>query len=49
MSGMRNRLIYSYSGVDYDIVWDAVATKIPLLHDELIMILREVEGEITPD
>jgi len=31
MAGMRDRLIHSYFGIDYDIVWDVVTNKIPLL------------------
>ena len=40
MAGMRDRLIHRYFGVDYDIVWDVVATKIPLLKQEIQRILR---------
>ena len=32
MAGMRDRLIHGYFGVDYDIVWDVVINKIPMLH-----------------
>lgn len=28
----RARLIHDYLGVDYDIVWDVVQNKIPILH-----------------
>ena len=31
MAGMRDRLIHGYFGVDYDLVWDVVVTKIPPL------------------
>ncbi len=40
MAGMRNRLIHSYFGVDYDIVWDVVINKIPVLRREVEEILR---------
>ncbi|MBI2569531.1 MAG: DUF86 domain-containing protein [Candidatus Schekmanbacteria bacterium] len=41
MAGMRDRLIHSYFGVDYDIVWDVVINKIPMLQREVEHILRQ--------
>ena len=41
MGDMRNRLIHDYFGVDYDIVWDVVTNKIPLLHQQLEEILQQ--------
>jgi uncharacterized protein with HEPN domain len=35
MAGMRDRLIHAYFGVDYDIVWDVVANKLPDLKGEI--------------
>ncbi len=40
MSGMRDRLIHAYFGVDYEIVWDVVATKVPTLRQEVEKIIR---------
>jgi uncharacterized protein with HEPN domain len=40
MAGMRDRLIHGYFGVDYDIVWDVVLNKIPVLQREVEYILR---------
>ena len=37
---MRDRLIHSYFGVDYDIVWDVVANKIPTLEREIRRLLN---------
>jgi uncharacterized protein with HEPN domain len=31
IAGMRDRLIHGYFGIDYEIVWDAAANKIPAL------------------
>src|SRR6266849_3062993 len=41
MAGMRDRLIHGYFGVDYDIVWDVVINKIPILQREVEHILRQ--------
>ena len=44
MTGMRDRLIHDYFGVDYQLVWDVVRNKIPQLRKEIEQIL-EHEGE----
>jgi uncharacterized protein with HEPN domain len=41
MAGMRDRLIHGYFGVDYDIVWDVVTTKISVLQQAVEHILRQ--------
>lgn len=35
MAGMRDRLIHGYFGVDYELVWDVVARRIPVLHEQI--------------
>jgi uncharacterized protein with HEPN domain len=40
MAGMRDRLIHAYFGVDYEIVWDVVTTKVPTLYREIAGIIR---------
>ena len=45
MAGMRDRMIHSYFGVDYDLVWDVVTGKVPALQKEVKEILRnEIRG-----
>jgi uncharacterized protein with HEPN domain len=39
MSGMRDRLIHDYGGVDYLIVWDVAIQKAPELVRELSAVL----------
>lgn len=39
MAGMRDKLIHSYFGVDYDIVWDVITNKIPELRRSIAEIL----------
>ena len=40
MSRMRDRLIHGYFGVDYDLVWEVVQTKIP----PLALAVRQILG-----
>jgi len=38
MAGTRDRLIHDYLGVDYELVWDIVAKKIP----ELLLAMQHI-------
>jgi uncharacterized protein with HEPN domain len=41
MSGMRDRLVHAYFGIDYKLVWDAIKTEIPNLKPKMQKILAE--------
>ncbi len=41
VAGMRDRLIHGYFETDYDIVWDVVVNKVPVLQKEVVRIVRE--------
>lgn len=43
MTGMRDKLIHDYFGVDYDIVWDVAVTKAVQLERDVETILRTEE------
>ncbi|MEI6179865.1 MAG: DUF86 domain-containing protein [Chloroflexales bacterium] len=39
IAAMRDRLIHAYFGIDYDIVYDVIHTKIPVLHQQITHML----------
>lgn len=41
MAGTRDKMIHDYFGVDYEIVWDIVESKIPDLDHFINEILKE--------
>jgi len=40
LTGMRDRLIHAYFGVDYILVWDVVVHKVPKLRRQIAEILH---------
>ena len=43
VSGMRDRLIHDYFGVDYAIVWDVASNKLPDLREKLHDLLKLIQ------
>lgn len=43
MTGMRDRLIHHYFGVNWDIVWNVIQEKLPGLHESLASTPRADE------
>ena len=41
MSGMRDKLIHSYFGVDYPLVWETVKKRLPQVAAEIRNILQD--------
>lgn len=42
MAGMRDKLIHSYFGVDYPLVWQTVKNRLPAVAEEIRNILQGV-------
>ncbi len=41
IAGMRDRLIHAYFGVDYEIVWDVVVNKVPVLAQQAKQMVEQ--------
>ena len=45
ITNTRNRLIHDYFGVDYEIVWDIIVSKIPILNKSVFNIIEELKSD----
>jgi len=43
LAGLRDKIIHYYFGVNWDIVWDVIQNKLPLLKVKIESILQEAE------
>ncbi|MEW6429321.1 MAG: DUF86 domain-containing protein [Thermodesulfobacteriota bacterium] len=44
VTGLRDRLIHGYFGVDYTIVWDVITAKLPDLREKIQSLLDSFEN-----
>ncbi len=44
IAGMRDKLIHQYFGVNLDLVWETVKTKLPELKDQISTVLKETKS-----
>ena len=42
LRGFRNRIVHDYIGIDFDIVWNIKENFLPLLIDEIKLILEKI-------
>ncbi len=45
ISGLQDTLIHEYFGLDYELLWDIVKTKIPPLKEQIEAVLEEEKGK----
>ena len=45
MARIRDKIAHFYFGIDYEIVWDVVKSKLPEIRPKIERVIRELEGE----
>ena len=41
IAGLRDKLIHHYFGIDWDIVWDVITNRLPLLEDNIKKVIEK--------
>lgn len=41
VAGMRDKLIHDYMGVDYELVWNGICTKVPQLTEQVRIMIQD--------
>ena len=49
MSGMRDKVVHEYFGLDWQLLWGAAVDDVPLLRQQITSILQFEFGEPAPD
>lgn len=43
ISGLRDKMAHHYFGIDWNIVWDTIKNRLPMLKDQVEAILKDIQ------